>query len=127
MRSVSHSLSDVAFTGQNRHPDRCARQSNPIISSEYDRPGSRAAPLVDEIANELSTWPGVRLERRADGAALVRYPDVELCVLYRDGGVAELPVLGLEHDELIDSLARSSSSYGAASKPPQGGSSSALS
>jgi hypothetical protein len=33
---------------------------------------SRANVLVDEIANELDTWPGVRIERRADGAALVR-------------------------------------------------------
>jgi ketosteroid isomerase-like protein len=30
---------------------------------------SRAAALVDEIANELDSWPGVRIERRSDGAA----------------------------------------------------------
>jgi hypothetical protein len=63
---------------------------------------SQAAPLVDEIANELGTWPGVRIEQRADGAALVRYRQVELGVLYRDRGVAELPVVGPEHDELIE-------------------------
>ena len=63
---------------------------------------SRAAALVDEIANELDTWPGVHIERRADGAALVRYEETELGILDRDRGVAELPFLGAEHDELIE-------------------------
>ncbi len=63
---------------------------------------SRADALVDEIANELATWPGVHVELRPDGAALVRYERVELGVLYPDRGVAELPVLGPEHDELIE-------------------------
>jgi hypothetical protein len=58
--------------------------------------------FVDEIANELDTWPGVRIERRSDGAALVRYENVELGVLYPDRGLAELPVLEPEHDELIE-------------------------
>jgi hypothetical protein len=63
---------------------------------------SHSAALVDEIANELATWPGVRIERRADGAAVVRYEHSELGVLYPDRGLAELPVLGPEHDELIE-------------------------
>jgi hypothetical protein len=63
---------------------------------------SRAAALVDEIANELESWPGVRIERGADGAALVRYEHAELGVLYRDRGVAELPFVGTEHDELLE-------------------------
>lgn len=63
---------------------------------------SRSAPLIDEIANELDTWPGVRIERRTDGAAVVRYRQLELGVLYRDRGVAELPVQVPEHDELIE-------------------------
>ena len=42
------------------------------------------------------------VERRSDGAALIRYEQLELGVLYRDRGVAELPVLGPEHDELIE-------------------------
>jgi hypothetical protein len=58
--------------------------------------------LVDEIANELATWPGVHIERRADGAALVRYEHAELGLLYPDRGEAELPFLGTEHDELIE-------------------------
>lgn len=58
--------------------------------------------LVDEIANELATWPGVRIERGPDGGAVVRYERSELGVLYPDRGVAELPVLGPEHDELIE-------------------------
>lgn len=63
---------------------------------------SHATALVDEIANELATWPGVRIERRDDGAAVVRYEHVELGVMYREQGVAELPVLTPEHDELIE-------------------------
>jgi hypothetical protein len=63
---------------------------------------SRSAPLVDEIANELATWPGVRIERRADGAAVVRYEHSTLGLLYRDQGVAELPVIGDERAELIE-------------------------
>jgi Family of unknown function (DUF5519) len=62
----------------------------------------RASAFIDEIANELNTWPGVRIERREDGAALVRYERLELGILYRDRGVAELPFLGDEHDELIE-------------------------
>jgi Family of unknown function (DUF5519) len=61
-----------------------------------------ASAFVDEIANELNTWPGVHVERRTDGAALVRYERVELGVLYRDRGIAELPVLGAERDELVE-------------------------
>jgi hypothetical protein len=61
-----------------------------------------SSAFVDEIANELATWPGVGIERRSDGAAVVRYEHSELGVLYRDRAVAELPVLGPEHDELIE-------------------------
>jgi Luciferase len=61
-----------------------------------------ASAFVDEVANELNTWPGVRIARRADGAALVRSEQIELGVLFRDRGVAELPVLGPERDELVE-------------------------
>lgn len=73
-----------------------------MVDSSYDRPVSRWDALVDEVANELATWPGVRIERRDDGAALIRYEHSELGVLYPDRGVAELPVLGPERDELIE-------------------------
>jgi hypothetical protein len=63
---------------------------------------SRSSPLVDEIANELATWPGIRIERRVDGAVMIRYEQSELGVLYPDRGVVELPVLDVEHDELIE-------------------------
>ena len=63
---------------------------------------SHAAELVAEIANELDTWPGVRIEQRSDGAALVRYKDVELGVLVPDRGVVELPFAHLEHDALVE-------------------------
>jgi hypothetical protein len=58
--------------------------------------------FVDEIANELATWPGVHIDRRADGAAVVLYERDELGVLYPHRGLAELPVLGRERDELVE-------------------------
>ncbi len=63
---------------------------------------ARSDALVDEVANELATWPGVQIERRGDGAFVVRYEHSELGVLYRDRGAAELPFLASEHDELIE-------------------------
>ena len=63
---------------------------------------ARADAFVDEVANELATWPGVHIERREDGAALVSYEHSELGVLYADRGLAELPFLGVEHDELVE-------------------------
>ena len=58
--------------------------------------------FVAEVANELATWPGVRIETRSDGAAIVSYEHSELGVLYPDRGVAELPVPDREHDILIE-------------------------
>jgi hypothetical protein len=68
----------------------------------YDRSVPDVSAFVDEVANELATWPGVRVERRADGAATVSYEHSELGVLYPHRGVAELPVLEREHDVLIE-------------------------
>jgi hypothetical protein len=62
----------------------------------------RSEALVDEIANELATWPGVRIEPQPDGAALVRYEQSELGALYPQRGLAELPVLTAEHDALLE-------------------------
>jgi hypothetical protein len=76
-------------------------EPRPADSGEYDRPVSRAAALVDEIANELDTWPGVHIEFLSDGDALVRYKQEELGVLAPDRGVAELRFARLEHDELV--------------------------
>ncbi|HTU78980.1 MAG TPA: luciferase family protein [Solirubrobacteraceae bacterium] len=58
--------------------------------------------LIDEIANELDTWPGVRVVRRSDGAAVVRYEQLELGILDRDRGVAQLRFSQPEHDELVE-------------------------
>jgi hypothetical protein len=63
---------------------------------------SRTDALVDEIANELDAWPGVRIERRDDGAAVVRYEQLELGVLYPERGVAELSFWHPEHDALVE-------------------------
>ncbi len=63
---------------------------------------ARADAFVDEVANELATWPGVHVERREDGTALVRYERSELGVLYPERGLAELPFLGGERDELVE-------------------------
>jgi hypothetical protein len=68
----------------------------------YDRTVPDPSAFVDEVANELATWPGVLIERRADGAAIVKYREVELGLLYPDRGLAELPVLEREHDVLIE-------------------------
>lgn len=62
----------------------------------------RSEALADEVANELATWPGVSFERRHDGATIARYQQHELGVLYPERGVAEIPVLASEHDELIE-------------------------
>jgi hypothetical protein len=58
--------------------------------------------LVDEIANELDSWPGVHIERRADGTALVRYEQLELGVLDLARGTVELRFSHPEHDELVE-------------------------
>jgi hypothetical protein len=63
---------------------------------------SHAAALVDEIANELDAWPGVRIERRSDGAARALYQNSELGLLDRDRGVVELRFSRLEHDQLVE-------------------------
>jgi luciferase-like monooxygenase len=63
---------------------------------------SQASDLVVEIANELDTWPGVHIERRADGAAVVRYEQLELGLLYPDRAVAELSFWHPEHNRLIE-------------------------
>jgi hypothetical protein len=62
----------------------------------------KSEALVDEVANELVTWPGVRVERRDDGAALVLYEQIELGVLHPGRGVAELPEIEIERDEEIE-------------------------
>jgi hypothetical protein len=58
--------------------------------------------LVDEIANELDSWPGVHIERRTDGTALVRYEQLELGVLDPGRGTVELRFSHPEHDELVE-------------------------
>lgn len=57
---------------------------------------------LEQVANELETWPGIRLERRADATAVVHYHHAELGVLHLERGMAELPFLGDERDELIE-------------------------
>jgi hypothetical protein len=58
--------------------------------------------FVDEVANELDSWPGVRIEPRSDGVTAVRYRHAELGLLYPARGIAELPFLSVEHNELIE-------------------------
>ncbi len=70
--------------------------------ARYDLLVSRAAPLVDEIANELDTWPGVRIERRSDGTAVVRYEHLELGILDREAAAVELRFSHPVHEQLIE-------------------------
>src|ERR1700749_603700 len=58
--------------------------------------------FVDEVANELITWPGVRIEPRDDTVSVVHYRHAELGLLYPDRCLVELPFLSVEHDELIE-------------------------
>jgi len=83
-------------------PSHCSCRATPVIGSGYDPRVPRATALVDEIANELDSWPGVRIERQSADLVVVRYEHVELGVLDRDRGVAELPFVDIERDELIE-------------------------
>jgi hypothetical protein len=74
----------------------------PPQEQRYDRTVSRAAALVDDIASELGTWPGVRIERRARDELVVLYEEVELGVLDRKRAVAELPFSSGERDALVE-------------------------
>ncbi|HEV7585165.1 MAG TPA: luciferase family protein [Solirubrobacteraceae bacterium] len=60
------------------------------------------AVLIDEIANELDTWPGVQIDRSPDGAAVVRYEHLELGILDRDNGIASLRFSPAELEELVE-------------------------
>jgi len=57
---------------------------------------------LDDVANELETWPGVRLERRPDGVVTVMYDQAELGILDPARKLVELPFLGEERDQLIE-------------------------
>jgi Family of unknown function (DUF5519) len=61
-----------------------------------------AAELVDELANELDTWPGVRIVNAGPDEARVLYEQIEFGILRRESAVAELHVSHPEHEELID-------------------------
>jgi hypothetical protein len=58
--------------------------------------------LVDEVANELVTWPGVHVERRPDGAAVVRYEQVALGILHVESAIAQIPESEDERERLIE-------------------------
>jgi hypothetical protein len=63
---------------------------------------SRDSALVDELAGELDTWPGVRIERGAREELVVLYEQVELGVLDREQAVAELRFSATERDALVE-------------------------
>jgi hypothetical protein len=60
------------------------------------------AELVDELANELDTWPGVQIVNAGPDDARVVYERYEFGILHRDAGVAELRLSHPEHEELIE-------------------------
>jgi Luciferase len=72
------------------------------VRRSYDRPMPRDDVLIDEIANELETWPGVRIERRPDGGGVVRYEELELGVLHPEPAAAELSFSHAQHDALVE-------------------------
>lgn len=61
-----------------------------------------ASALLDEIANELDTWPGVSIERPSPETAIVRYERLELGVLDLDRGLVELRFSVPEHEQLVE-------------------------
>jgi hypothetical protein len=58
--------------------------------------------LISELANELATWPGVKIERRSPTELVAVYERNELGVLHADTGIVELPFAGAEHDDLVE-------------------------
>jgi hypothetical protein len=63
---------------------------------------SREAAFVDEVVSELDTWPGVRIDRRPDDSVLVLYEQIELGVLDRERGTAELRFAEPERDAIVE-------------------------
>lgn len=63
---------------------------------------SHADALVDEIANELDTWPGVNIELQSPSTAVVRYESLVLGILDSDRGVAQILVSPPEYADLIE-------------------------
>jgi luciferase-like monooxygenase len=55
-----------------------------------------------EVASELETWPGVRVEREAGGTIAVHHRHAQLGTMFPALGVVELPFLGDERDALIE-------------------------
>jgi hypothetical protein len=78
---------------------------------------SHAPDLVAEIANELDTWPGVHIEARSEGGALVRYEELELGFVDPERGLVELSFAPLEDEALVLQRTRHSSSTGMPSRP----------
>ncbi len=62
----------------------------------------RESAALDDVANELATWPGVRLERRTTGVVAVIYDQSELGILDPEHELVELPFLGEERDSLVE-------------------------
>ncbi|HXW59578.1 MAG TPA: luciferase family protein [Solirubrobacteraceae bacterium] len=73
-----------------------------LAALRYDRAVPRARALVDEVATELDTWPGVHIERERDGLMVVRYEQHELGVLDEERGVAELYFADPQRDALVE-------------------------
>ena len=63
---------------------------------------SDAAALVDDVASELDSWPGVHIDRPPDGPMIVSYGHLEMGVLDRDRGLAELRFALPERDALVE-------------------------
>jgi hypothetical protein len=75
---------------------------SPELIAQYHRPVSGAAALIDEIVNELDSWPGVHAERRSQDLIVVHYEHLDLGALDRNSGVAELHFSPAERDELVE-------------------------
>jgi hypothetical protein len=61
-----------------------------------------AAAFIDELVSELETWPGVNIDRPSVESFVVSYGTLELGVLDRARGVAELHFSSAERDSLVE-------------------------
>jgi hypothetical protein len=57
---------------------------------------------VDEVANEVDTWPGVHIERVSPSITVARYEQAELGTFNTDRGVVEVRFSPGEVEELVE-------------------------
>jgi hypothetical protein len=57
---------------------------------------------VDEVANEVNTWPGVHIERLSPSVTVARYEQLDLGTFDTDRGVVEVRFTPAEVEDLVE-------------------------